>query len=326
MFNKLFGTAAAALAVAMALAPLNASADAAFPDRPIRFIVPFTAGGITDNVARTVGARAAELLGQPIIIENRAGAGGNIGAEYAANSKPDGYTIFLGTQGTQVTNPLIYKTASKPEKALVAVQGLTAIPNILVVNESRPYNTLDKLVAYARANPSKLNTSSAGAGTGTHLAAELFQSVAGVKFSHIPFKGSAPSITALIGGQVDISFDYPVSTEPFIKDGKIRALAVTGEARLPSFPDVPTLAELGYPGASSVSWMGVFVPADTPAPVNAKLEKAFAQAIADPQISSRLIAFGGVPLKKSGADFAAFVKEESVKWGNVVKEANVQLD
>lgn len=326
MFNKLFGTAAAALAAATALAPLNASADTAFPDRPIRFIVPFTAGGITDNVARTVGARAAELLGQPIIVENRAGAGGNIGAEYAANSKPDGYTIFLGTQGTQVTNPLIYKTASKPEKALVAVQGLTAIPNILVVNESRPYNTLDKLVAYARANPSKLNTSSAGAGTGTHLAAELFQSVAGVKFSHIPFKGSAPSITALIGGQVDISFDYPVSTEPFIKDGKIRALAVTGEARLPSFPDVPTLTELGYPRATSVSWMGIFVPADTPAPVNAKLEKAFSQAIADPQIAARLIAFGGVPLKKSGADFAAFVKEESVKWGNVVKEANVQLD
>lgn len=326
MFKNLFGTATAALAATMALTPLSASADASFPDRPIRFIVPFTAGGITDNVARTVGARASELLGQPIIVENRAGAGGNIGAEYAANSKPDGYTIFLGTQGTQVTNSLIYKNAGKPEKEMVAVQALTAIPNILVANESRPYDTLEKLVSYAKANPGKLNTSSAGAGTGTHLASELFQSIAGVKFSHIPFKGSAPSITALIGGQVDISFDYPVSTESFIKSGKIRALAVTGETRLPSFPEVPTLAELGYPSATSVSWMGIFVPADTPAEVNAKLEKAFAQAIDDPRIASRLIDFGGVPLKKSGADFTAFVKDESVKWGNVVKEAKVQLD
>lgn len=326
MFIKRVTGALAAIAAAMSLAPATASADAAFPDRPIRFIVPFTAGGITDNVARTAGARAAELLGQPIIIENRAGAGGNIGAEYAANSKPDGYTIFLGTQGTQVTNPLIYNTGSRPDKALTAVQGLTAIPNIVVVNESRPYDTLDKLIAYAKANPGKLNTSSAGAGTGTHLASELFQSIVGVKFSHIPFKGSAPSITALIGGQVDLSFDYPVSTEAFIKSGKIRALAVTGETRLPTFPDLPTLAELGYPGATSISWMGVFVPAGTPEPVAAKLEKAFAQAIDDPQIASRLIGFGGVPLKKNSADFNAFVREESIKWGNVVKEANVKLD
>lgn len=324
MFNKhAFIAALTALAACIA-AP--AQAAEAYPERPIRFVVPFTAGGITDNVARTVGARAAELLGQPIIVENRAGAGGNIGTEYAANSKPDGYVIFLGTQGTQVTNPLLYTSAPSSADRLQAVQGLTAIPNIVVVNAERPYDTLAKLVDYARANPGKLNNSSAGAGTGTHLAAELFQSVVDVKFSHIPFKGSAPSITALIGGQVDLSFDYPVSTEAYVKAGKIRAVAVTGEARLGSLPDVPTLAELGYPQATSVSWMGVFVPAGTPDAVTARLRQAFAAAIAEPQIAAKLVEFGGVPLQKSGADFTAFVQDEAVKWGKVVKAAGVKLD
>ncbi|CAP44132.1 Bug family tripartite tricarboxylate transporter substrate binding protein [Bordetella petrii] len=301
------------------------NAVAAYPERPIVFVVPYTAGGITDNVARTAAAKLEKELGQTVIVENRSGAGGSIGADYVLRQPADGYTIFLGTQGTQITNPLIYdSTKYDAQKDFVAIHGLTAIPNVVVVNSQKPYQTLDALVQYAKTNPGALTNSSAGTGSGTHLAAELFQDVAGVSFTHVPYKGSAPSITDLMGGQVDLSFDYLVSTRGGITEGRLKPVAVTGEARLPDLPDIPTMTELGYPKATSVSWMGAFVRAGTPQDAIDTLTTAFEKIIADPDVAKAYANFGGATLNKPGSEFAHFISEETEKWSAVVKAVGLE--
>lgn len=303
----------------------SGSTLAAYPERPIMFVVPFTPGGITDGAARTVAVKLERELDQRILVDNRPGAGGSIGADYVLRAKADGYTIFLGTQGTQITNQLMYDTVNyDADKEFVAIHGLIALPNVVVVNSQKPYKSLDALVQYSKTHPDELTNSSAGTGSGTHLASELFQIISGAKFTHIPYKGSAAAITDLIGGQVDLSFDYLPSTQAGIKSGRLKPVAVTSETRLPELPDVSTMKELGYPKATSVSWMGVFVRKGTPQDVIDKLTKALEKILADPEVTKAYASFGGVTLNKSGGAFASFIKDESKKWGEVVKAVGLE--
>ncbi|MFP5476646.1 MAG: Bug family tripartite tricarboxylate transporter substrate binding protein [Gammaproteobacteria bacterium] len=316
------GTVLGALSVTAGL-PVYADS---YPDRPIKFVVPFTAGGITDNLARVTGQYASKALSQPIIVDNRPGAGGGLAAMAVAQSAADGYTIFLGTQGTQAANFALYKNLRYKEGDFRAVQGLMAVPNVVVVNASTPYKNLAELVAFAKKNPEKLTYSSPGVGTGAHLAAELFQTVAGIKLRHVPYKGSAGSITDLLAGNIDLSFDYPATTVQHIKAGKLRAIAVTGTERTAALSDVPTMSQLGYPSATAESWTGIFVPRNTPDAVVQKLQAAFAQSIEDKGVQEKIVEFGGVPMRKSGKVFEAFAHDEVVKWKHVVEKSGATLD
>lgn len=307
----------AAVALALHLVPAIAQTD--FPSQPVKIIVPFTAGGITDSVARTVGRKLAEVIGQPVVIENKAGAGGTVGTELAAAAEPNGYTLFLGSQGTQAINPALYKQMRiNPVKELTGLQSIVGVPAIVVVNEKMPFRNLRELIDYGRANPGKLNVASPGSGSGSHLAAELFQAETGAKFTHVPYRGSAPAMADLLGGQVDLSFDYMPTAGPHIKAGRLRALAVSGAQRLPVLPDVQTVGELGFPTAESTSWIGIFAPSRTPAPIRRKLEAALAKAANDPEVKQAMIGFGGFPFLKTGDAFQSFVESDGSKWRAVV--------
>lgn len=297
-----------------------------YPDRPIKLVVPFTAGGITDSLARVTGRHVSTLLSQPIIVDNRPGAGGGLGTMSVGQSTADGYTILLGTQGTQAANQALYKNLRYKDSDFRAVQGLMAIPNVVVINASQPYKSLSEIIAFAKENPEKLTYSSAGVGTGAHLAAELFQTVAGIKMRHVPYKGSAGAITDLLAGNVNLSFDYPVTTLQHIKANKLRAIAVTGEVRTAVLPEVPTMSELGYSAATAESWLGIFVPRNTPDLVIQKLQAAFAQAIEDKSVQEKLVEFGGAPLRKSSQEFDSFVRDEVIKWKRVVEKSGATLD
>lgn len=325
MISRRFWAAGTLLGALAATAGFPAYADS-YPDRPIKFVVPFTAGGITDSQARVTGQYAAKVLNQPIVIDNRPGAGGALAATAVAQSAADGYTIFLGTQGTQAANFALYKNLRYKESDFRAVQGLMAVPNVVVVNAATPYKNLAELVAFAKKNPEQLTYSSPGVGTGAHLAAELFQTVAGVKFRHVPYKGSAGSITDVLAGNIDLTFDYPATTLQHIKAGKLRAIAVTGTERTATLSDIPTMSQLGYPAATAESWTGIFVPRNTPDAVVQKLQAAFAQSIADKGVQEKLVEFGGVPLPKSGKAFEAFAHDEVVKWKQVVEKSGATLD
>ncbi|MEM5429244.1 tripartite tricarboxylate transporter substrate binding protein [Cupriavidus oxalaticus] len=325
-------TAAAGRGFLLACGTLAAAAPAAlavpvYPAKPVTLVVPGPPGGITDQIGRLVAARMTSDYGVRVVVDNRPGAGGNLATDIVARAEPDGYTVLLGTQGTMASNQFLYKALRfDPAKDFVAAQGLVSIPNLLVVNGKLPYQSVKDLVAYAKAHPGKLAVSSAGNGTGSHLAAELFQTLAGVKFVHVPYKGSAPSITDLLAGQVDLTFDYPVSTLAQVQAGKLRALAVTGASRLPALPQVPTIAEAGYPGAESTSWIGLFFPARTPAAVVAKWEADVGRMLKEPATVEAVQKMGGVPLPLSGEAFRAFVQGERTKWKATIERAGATLD
>lgn len=298
-----------------------------YPSKPITWVVPFTAGGVTDTTSRVMAKRIGELLGQQVVVENRPGAGGGVGTEQVARAPADGYTVLYGTAGTLASNIALYKNLRYKQSDFKLVHAMFATPTILVVNANKPYKTAAELIAAAKQNPGGMNFGSAGAGTGTHLTAELFQDAAGIKLVHVPYKGSAPAVNDLIGGSTDLGFDYPVTLLPHIKSGRLRALAVTGSHRLAALPDVPTMAELGFPQAEATSWSSIVVPAGTPDDIVKKLGDALATALADPSVVKPIEANGSTTLTGyRDQKFKDFLAAETVKWANVVKRSGASVD
>jgi len=319
---------AALLATIAFVATTPAAAQgAAYPTKPVRLVVPFPAGGTTDILARAVAQKLSETWGQQVIVDNRPGAGGNIGSELVAKSPPDGYTLLMGTVGTHAINPSLYaKMPYNHVKDFTPVILVAGVPNVLVVNPSLPVNSVQELIAYGKANPNKLNFASSGNGTSIHLSGELFRTMTGVQMTHVPYKGSSPALTDLIGGQVQLMFDNLPSSLQFIKAGKLRALAVTSLARSQALPDVPTLAESGLPGFEASSWFGVLAPAGTPADIVAKLNGAVAAWLASPAAKEQLAAQGAIPAGGSPDAFVKHIADESAKWAKVVKASGAHVD
>ena len=316
--------AAGALLAAFALL---SHAQAPYPTKPIRIVVPFPAGGTTDILARAVAQKLTETLGQSVVVDNRPGAGGNIGAELVAKSPPDGYTLLMGTVGTHAINASLYaKMPYDHVKDFVPVILVAGVPNVLVVNPSVPANSVPELIAYIKANPGKVNFASSGSGTSIHLAGELFKTMAGVSMTHVPYKGSAPAVTDLIGGQVQLMFDNLPSALPQIKAGKLRALAVTSTQRASALPDVPTVAEAGLPGFDATSWFGLLAPAGTPKDVVAKLNAEVAKWLATPEAREKLASQGAIAAGQSPEDFTRHIAAETAKWQKVVKESGAKVD
>ncbi|QPF76151.1 tripartite tricarboxylate transporter substrate binding protein [Roseateles sp. DAIF2] len=321
--RALLGAATAAL-LGLAAGPL--AAQEAFPNKPIRFVVPYAAGGTTDLVARTVGARMAQTLGQQIIIENRAGAGGNIGMDAVAKAAPDGYTVGMGAISTNALNAHLYrKMPFDPRKDFTAVGLLGNSTIVLEVGPGLAVKNVAELLAHVRKNPG-LPYATAGAGTSMHLAGVLFADVSHTEWVHVPYKGSAPLITDLIAGQVPVAFDNLPASLPHIQSGKLRALAVAGAHRSPALPDVPTLAEAGLADSVVEPWFGVYGPAGLPAPVLQRLQKALQEALAEPAVKDKLLAAGFTPRSSTAAELEALSKREYERLGKVARKAQMSLD
>jgi tripartite-type tricarboxylate transporter receptor subunit TctC len=298
-----------------------------YPSKPIRLIVPFAAGGGNDNIARLVGKRLNESLGQPLVIDNRPGAGGVVGAELAAKSPPDGYTLFLGGVGSHAVNPnLIEKLPYDPIRDFSPVILLARAPLILVVHPSVPARTFAEFVAYARKNPGKLNFASNGNGSSAQLAAVMFDSMAGAEMVHVPYKGLAPALTDLLSGQVQVMFSSPVAILPHIKAGKLRALAVTGEKRMASLPEAPTVAESGFPGYEASSWYGILAPAGTSREIVARLNAEFLKALEQPDVRNSLLADGAEPVGDTPEHFAAYIRSEKERMGKLIRDAKIRME
>ena len=318
------------LGIALALSAPVAWAQApaaAYPAKPIRLVVPFPPGGATDILARAVGQRLTDAWGQPVIVDNRPGAGGNIGTELVAKSAPDGYTLEMGTVGTHAINASLYsKLPYDHVKDFAPVVLVAGVPNVLVVNPALPVSSVAELIAYAKANPGKLNFASSGNGTSIHLSGELFRTMAGVEITHVPYKGSAPALQDLIAGQVQLMFDNLPPSLPQIKAGRLKALAVTSAKRAPALPDVPTMAEAGLPGFEASSWFGILAPAGTPPAVVAKLNAEVAKWLASPEAQEKLLAQGANPAGGTPEDFAKHIAAETAKWAKVVKDSGAKVD
>ena len=316
--------ALAAATFATALSPALAQG---YPAKPIRIVVPFPAGGATDILARAAAQKMTEAWGQPVVVDNRPGAGGNIGSDAVAKAPNDGYTLLMGTVGTHAINASLYaKMPYDHVKDFVPIVLVAGVPNVLVVHPSVPVSSVQELIAYGKANPGKLNFASSGSGTSIHLSGELFKTMTGVQMTHVPYKGSAPAVSDLLGGQVQLMFDnLPVSL-PHIKGGKLKALAVTSRARAASLPDVPTLHESGLPGFDASSWFGLLAPAGTPADVITKVNGEVAKWIASAEGRERLAAVGANPAGGTPDDFAKHIAAETTKWAKVVKDSGAKVE
>jgi tripartite-type tricarboxylate transporter receptor subunit TctC len=306
-----------------ALAPAIAAADA-WPAKPVKIIVPFAAGGATDVVARLLGQKLNEAWGQAVVVEDRAGAGGNIGADAVAHSPADGYTLLM-TSGSIVTaNPYMYKSMSfDPAKDLVGITNVATGPQVIAVANSVPAKTLKDFIAYVKANPGKVNFGSAGVGTQTHLAAENFAYTAGLEMTHVPYKGEAAALTDLVGGQIQMVTPNLGGAINLIKGGKIRALAVTSRERSPELPDVPAAAE-ALPGFENAGWFGLMAPAGTPKEVIEKIYRDTAKILQSEDFRNQLAKQGMVPVGNSPADFQAAIREESKRWEKVIRERGLK--
>lgn len=296
------------------------TAESTYPSRPIRFIVPNGAGGTTDLVARSVAPKLADMLGQQVVVDNRPGSGGIIGTEIVARATPDGHTLLMGTIGNIAISPALYrKLAYDSLRDFAPVTQLASAAYMVLVQPSLAAKSVKELAALAKARPGALNFGSAGSGTGSHLAAELFKSVAGIDIVHVPYKGGSPAMADLLGGQLQLMFNGIPSSMPHFRGGRLRALAVTTPERSAVAPELPTIAEAGFPGAEATSWTGILVPAATPAPVIAKLNSAFVKSLRFADVAARLTADGAVPVGNGAAEFGAYIRSEFVKWAKVVK-------
>jgi tripartite-type tricarboxylate transporter receptor subunit TctC len=321
-------TRRAVLALAIGLAAGTVSAQGAYPDRPVRVVVPFAAGGTTDIFARLLGERLSQALGQQFVIENRGGAGGNIGADAVAKADPDGYTLVMGTVGTHAINASLY--ARMPYDALgdfAPVAYVAGVPNLMVVNPKnvKAANVQD-FIAEAKGAARRFNMASSGNGTSIHLSGELFKQITGVEMPHVPYRGSGPAVNDLIGGQVDVMFDNLPSSIEHAKAGTLRPLAVTSAQRSPAIPNVPTLAESGLPGFEATSWFALFAPKGTPAAIVAKLNQEVRKALETPELQKRFAELGGEIRPMSPGELAAYVRSEHDKWAKVVKTAGAKLE
>ncbi|HYK15841.1 MAG TPA: tripartite tricarboxylate transporter substrate binding protein, partial [Burkholderiales bacterium] len=297
-----------------------------YPTRPVRIVVAYTPAGTTDILARIVAQKMNEAWGQPVIVENRPGANGNIGTEYAAKATPDGYTLLMVTAGTHGINPGLYrKLGFDAVKDFAPVSLVAMVPNVFVVNNAVPSKDLKEFIAYAKANQGKLNYGSPGNGSTAHLSMELFKSMTGIQMVHVPYKGSAGVLADLIGGQIVVTMDNMPPYVPQVKAGKIRALAVSPARRSPALPDVPTVAEAGVPGYDSGAWFGLVAPANTPKDLVDKLSREIARILKLPDVSARLADLGAEAVGSTPEQFSAHIKAEIAKWAKVIRDANVEL-
>jgi tripartite-type tricarboxylate transporter receptor subunit TctC len=323
--SKTPAPALAALMCAATFVAGIAQAQDKWPSKPITYVVPFAAGGTTDVLGRLIANKLGPALGTTVIVDNRPGAGGNIGSDFVAKAAPDGYVIGGGTISSHAINAGLYaKMPYDPIKSFSPITLIGTLPNVLVVNANSPYKSVQDLVAAARARPDAIAFGSSGNGTSQHLSGELFKSMTGVSLLHVPYKGSAPAMQALLGEQVQLVFENAVAAIPLIQSGKLRALAVTSGKRFSGLPDVPTVAESGLPGYEIVSWQAVFAPANTPQPVVQRLATEIGKIINDPEIKSRLATLGVEPSGTGPAELAALQKTEVPKWAALIKSANIK--
>ncbi|HEX2826340.1 MAG TPA: tripartite tricarboxylate transporter substrate binding protein [Burkholderiales bacterium] len=319
-------TAARASIVALGLCAGAPLAQAAYPDRPIRLVVPLAPGGTTDIVARLVAQRYTELLGQPVIVDNRPGAGGNIGNEVVARAAPDGYTLLMAAPPLVINPGLYRKIGYRAIEDYSPISLIATVPVVLAVNPALPAKSVKALIALAKASPGKYNYASSGVGGTPHLAGALFGSMAGVDLVHVPYKGSGPALSDLLGGQVHMQFSGLPPLVPFIKSGKLRALGVAGLKRTPAFPDLPTIAESGVPGYEATSWQGLSAPARLPGDIVSRLHSTLVKIVNAPDTRARFAELGAEAVGGTPAEFARFIKTEFDKWGPVIRQTGARAD
>jgi len=322
---------AATVVLTLSCAPVETSraaeTAAPFPAKPVRLIVPFTPGGSTDILARAIGQKLAETWGQSVIIDNRPGAGGSIGMEMAAKAAPDGYTLVMGHVGTLAANPALYpKLPYDPVKDFAPITLIAMVPNVLVVGPAVPSQNVRELVALAKSKPGKLDYGSGGNGSAAHLATEYFKLKAGVDLQHIPYKGTAPALSDLLGGQIALMITGLPPVLPHVKAGKLRILGVASAQRLKGFPDIPTIAESGVPGYEATQWYGLLAPAATPKDIVAKLNSDAVKALKDPSVAERLAGEGAEPVGDTPEQFGAFIRSEIELWGKVIRATGAKVD
>jgi tripartite-type tricarboxylate transporter receptor subunit TctC len=316
---------AAGLVCALCALTAGGSWSQGFPVRPVRLVVTYTAGGPADIAARALAQKLAEVWGQQVVVDNRAGAGGIIGTELVAKAAPDGYTLLHGTAAGLIINPLLVKKLPyDTQRDFAPVSMVVIVPQLLVTNPAVPAATLKELIALAKARPGALNYASVGVGSPNHLGMELLKSMAGIDMVHVPYKGATPAMADLIAGQVQLAFNGMASVLPQIATGKLKAIAIGSARRSPAAPDVPTVAEAGVPGFEYVAWNGNFAPAATPATVVGKISGDIRKALASPDVVQRLASLGSEPSGSSPAEFAAYLKEDHVRWSRVVKAVGLK--
>ena len=328
MQNNIRTTRRLLLAIPMVLAAISAPVTfaQAFPSKPITLIVPFPPGGTTDVLARSLGEKLSQAIGQPVIVESKPGAGATIGADYVAKAKPDGYTLLMGAVHHTIATSVFRKLPYDFQKDLLPVTTVAMVPNVLVINASNPAKSVSELVAQAKSQPGKTSYGSNGNGTAQHLIGTQFENLTGAQILHVPYKGSGPLTTDLLGGQITMSFDTITPVLPHIKGGKLRALAVTTATRSPSLPDVPTLEEAGLKGFNIGTWFGVLAPAGTPKDIVAKLNTEMVKVIQSPDFKKRMAEIGANPIGNTPEQMATQVREETEKFAKLVKAANVTID
>ena len=324
--KKILKTAVLTSLGACAFTQALAQSTVDFPTRPIRIVVPFAAGGATDVIARVVGQKMSDQLGQPVVVDNKAGASGNIGAATVARATPDGYTILMATSSHAINATLYRKLDYSLTKDLLGLSNLASVPLLLVVNPGVPARSAAEFAAYAKAQGNTINFASGGTGTAAHLAGEKFNTLVGSRMLHVAYKGGAPAQTDLIGGQVQAMFANLPEVLAQVQAGKLKPLAVTGNTRRANLPEVPTFTEAGYAQMDARSWFGLFAPAGTPAPVVAKLSASIAQAVADPAVQARLKELGADPIGNKHDSFQPFVAQEVKRWGALVEQSGATAD